>query len=202
MIALNERDERAFSRALVEKFPGLRFLREDYSAIDIGEWGRRERGPDELDIEYYDSLAERHMKRGWIEPDGWKPLWRGPNREGVYTIANPPRLEFHYQPGGLPYSGPKTDFHDGQIYGGYRRGDKEHLSFINAVIRLSEKFTCDVMDVYNRWEDVWYRDLRSSLYIGLDVLRWASEDDSRWIAGRYRPATSWTMPELPRWYDE
>ncbi|MEX2615191.1 MAG: hypothetical protein WD767_03755 [Alphaproteobacteria bacterium] len=180
----------------------MRFLRNDYWKMNTSEGRVRKRGTNELEIEYYDSLADGFIVRGWIEPDRWKPVWRGPNREGVYTITNPPRLGFRYVSGGFPHSGPKTSFRGGSLDGGYRRGDKEHLRFLNAVIRLSAKFTSNTHDFHVSREDRWNRDEWSMLWIGHDLLRWASEDDSRRIDGNARPATSWTMPDLPRWYDE
>ena len=202
LIAFSERDERAFSRALVEKFPGLRFLEYDYWNIEPDEGRIRKRGPDELEIAYCNSLADGFIMRGWVEPDGWKPVWRGPNRRCIYTIVNEPRLLFRYVSGGTPIPGPKTRFRGGSLDGGYRRGDKEQLRFLNAVIRLSGKFASNTHDFHVSHEDRWNRDQWSMLWIGHDLLRWASEDESRWIDGNVRPATSWTMPELPRWYDE
>ena len=54
---MNERDAEAFSRALREAFPEIRFVPDDYWDVRSNDAPRRRRGVNELDLIYYDHLG-------------------------------------------------------------------------------------------------------------------------------------------------
>lgn len=91
------------------KFPRLRFVPFDYQRVwDGGE--RRLRRPDELALDYLDACHHRDhlLIVGWVEPEGWSPLWVDPSETGVYRILNEPEEKAVFSCAHLPPSCPQS----------------------------------------------------------------------------------------------
>jgi len=191
-LCLTEADVREFEGLLREKFPDIRFVRHDY-------WKKRVDGkivpqaPPDLIVPYLDSLAdpeEDHFE-AWREPEGWEPEW-WPERIGSdgslteWLIINRPQLRFTFEQSRL-YPPRYTDLTRSEISALYEHGDKEQLSFVRKVIRLSEKITDQVLDHYPPGEKPPLRAIKSGTWAGWDAMRWCREAPERRLAGTLRP---------------
>lgn len=127
-VVMTRYDAFAFSEALREAFPRIRFLRKDYADkfIDYPAWrlacreadaaGRMT--PRRYDFarlpmnewpDYFPSLAdvlERHFYV-WVEPPNWRPRWRYSKRSDLLEIENIPRLRFTFWRGGFSCPDPR-----------------------------------------------------------------------------------------------
>lgn len=188
LIAMNEADAEAFGTLLREAFPDIHFLRHDY-------WKRFEDGrtiflrPPDLAIPYYSSLAspDEDFFLVWREPPDWQPDWQGPNKDGIYVIANEPRLQFVFDSGRtVP---PKRDrVNAGRIWARYEPGDKEHVRFLNRVWRLNQKLTTNILKIIDpQTGAVINPRCRDAIWAGFNALQWCREDPSRVIDGNRRP---------------
>lgn len=227
-VVLTRKDADAFSERLREAFPAIRFFFSDYTEPWIDQQASRERRnmknqgllpadipslvmrhPGDEPLRYLPSLGDAvQAATVWVEPRGWKPRWSpAPNREGVYTIINRPKLQFQFtrsryvfwrQP--LAFDEPPAHIPDNEIlvldgdaiYGYFRRDDKEHQSFLRKVWRILDKCTtterayCD----HTTLEPLGITRTRS-VWAGFDAVEWARRDSRHFIRGGgtfYRPA--------------
>lgn len=189
LIAMNEADAEAFSVSLREAFPDIRFLRHDY-------WKRFEDGrtiflrPPGLVVPYYSSLAspDDDFFLVWREPAGWRPDWQGPNKDGIYAIANEPRLQFVFDRCWLPQHLDSRSIPNGRIWARYEPGDKEHIRFLNQVWRLSQKLTTNILKIIDpQTGAVINPRCRDAIWAGFNALQWCREDPSRVIDENRRP---------------
>lgn len=199
---MNERDAEAFSRSLKEAFPALRFIPHAYWDIPTGKYSTRRRRAHEVNLIHYCHLGVPEQRRftGWIEPEGWHPNWSGPNEFRAYIIANAPRFRFGFDRSFIPEVRPSY-CSIGSIFASYPKGDKANLAFLNKVIRLSAKFTTNIVNLIDpQTRQVTYRNQRTTIWVGHDLLRWLSEDPARTLSENIRPADDWVMPDIP-YYD-
>lgn len=189
---LTTADVRAFEAMLRETFPDIRFVRKAH-------WYRRvdgklvDQAPPNLVVPYVESLADPDEPdiEAWLEPEGWEPEWWpeyfGSNpRHCRWLIINRPRLRFSFDRGGLRPSA-FTDLTRSRISALYEHGDKEHLSFVHKVIRLSQKMTDQVLDHYPLGDKPPLRAIRSYIWAGPDAMRWCREAPERRLDGTLRP---------------
>ena len=118
-----------FRLALLEVFPTLRVIRQDYDE----HWIDRVTGPSEDDPEWLDILSETMRAphgdpmpyvsnfadvdsgwyRIWVEPAGWKPQWsRRAYRQGRYVLLNEPPLQFEFLTSWYHIYGPDAEQRD------------------------------------------------------------------------------------------
>lgn len=232
-VALTRKDADAFSERLREAFPAIRFLCSDYSEPWIDHQASRERlrmqndglipqdspwrvmrHPGDEPLRYLPSLGDAvRGATAWIEPRGWKPRWSpAPNRAGIYTIINRPKLQFQFtrsryvfwrQP--LAFDEPPDRIPENEIlvlagdamWGYFRRTDKEHQSFLRKVWRILDKCTtielayCD----HTTLEPLGVARIRG-VWAGLDAVEWARRDSRHFIRGGgtfYRPAECFNL---------
>ena len=187
-MAMLSEDAEAFSQALLDIWPDIRFTDYDvgYETI-LHEDGYLYDRPKKI-LRYYSSLAAEdpfhfHV---WREPEDWTPDWIGPINDH-YRLANPPRLSFVYNRSKC--WAPRTwNIRSGRIWAYYLKSDKEHLSFLNKVIRLTGKLTSNFVELWNRKTgelvDPGYR---SELWVGHHTADWCRADPERRIDGSWRP---------------
>lgn len=191
-LCLTKKDAHEFGEMLREKFPDIRFVRAPHWQKRVGGKTIWQEPPD-LIFPYLDSLGDSEESNFeiWLEPEGWEPEW-WPERTGVkgrltrWLVINRPRLRFDFHRGGIqpPWNTNLTSTSIGALY---EHGDKEHLSFVRKVIRLSEKITDRVLDVYPRGDKPPLRAIKSYIWAGRDAMRWCREAPDRRLAGNLRP---------------
>jgi hypothetical protein len=187
---LNDTDARAFSQALAEAFPRIRFLsfHYDHNREYVDGVGWQLKDPIVHKIPYRDSLGEPEERRywAWVQPKGWRPRWEGPNAEKGFRIANTPRLNFVFEKSVIPL-GRATDLTEGRMWAFYDRDDKEHLSFLNKVWRICAKMTTNVLDS-EHWRTGPKRSHNvKGPWVGPDAMRWCRENPKRRLGARYMP---------------
>jgi len=226
-VALTRKDADAFSDALRQAFPGIRFFRSDYCDFWIDHEASRERSrlksagalpqdsarlvmrhPADEPLQYLPSLGDAVRETtAWVEPPGWRPQWSSaPNREGVYTIVNRPRLEFVFTRSRYirwhrrrAFDEPPDDLPEDEIlildcdrlWARYERDDKEQQAFLRKVWRILDKLTttelayCD----HETLEPLGIVQDRSVL-VGFDAIEWARRDRRHYFMDSgtfYRP---------------
>jgi hypothetical protein len=190
LLAMTAEDAEDFSRALLDIWPDIRF-----TGIRVGsetvehEDGYFVRRP-KKNLRYYTSLAadEPYHFRVWREPEDWTPLWLGPIN-GSYRLLNKPRFNFVFAPSGFPQGQP-NELRSARLWAIYLKGDKEHLRFLNKVIRLTAKLTTNVVDILDRETgEVIRHSHRDMLWVGHHALEWCRADPARRIDEHIRPAT-------------
>lgn len=190
-IALLPEDADEFSDILRAKFPDVRFLHYNYWRGYSDDSGHVQRPPS-LVVPYYDSLGDPGERwfLVWLEPEGWKPIWTGPNEYDIYVIANEPRLQVSFDRGGIPRLDP-TWFAESRMWVIYERDDKEHLRFINQVWRLIDKF-CEraLIKVDPRTGETRGEPIRGGLRYGPRLVEWFREDPRRHFRQNWRPAAA------------
>jgi hypothetical protein len=203
---INAADAHDFSLALKEAFPNIRFVRAPYWEYFI-VLGQREDGywshervvnePPNLHVPYVDTMGVEDGSRftAWLEPEGWEPLWFGPNESGIHFIANEPRHWFMIGIShDIPFSrlpGPTT-VRDERIESSYYFEDKEHLAFLNKVWRILEKLTSNVYVYYDgkTFEPKGVVTKGHTLWSGHHLRRWCLERPDRFIDFDLRPPES------------
>lgn len=191
LVALVKEDEAALMDALQGRFAGLRALPYDYWNIALpGKKRQRKRKPSELQLEYLENTADwdRAVQlRFWLEPAGWTPEWAGPNRNGIYYVSNAPHMQFRYVRQ-VPCYERNRNVREGNIDGFYEDGDREKLSFLNAVMRIVGKLSSNIVDVYdNETRALRWPALRTILWVGDHAADWCRGHTDRWIDGNLRP---------------
>ena len=238
-IALTRKDADAFSDALRAEFPAIRFLDDDFSAPWIDHEASAERlrlmnagklppespwkvmrHPGAESLRYWSSLGEAVRRATvWIEPRGWRPRWSpAPNREGIYTVINMPRLRFAFTrsrfflesnprdpwhtprgfddpPDNIPENEMLTLFCKG-MSGYYRLDDKEHQAFLRRVLRILDKHTTTELAYCDRKtrEPKGVSSVRD-VWAGFDAVAWMRRDPRHFICDGgllYRPPESVT----------
>ena len=189
LLAFTEADAETLTRILREEFPCVHFVKFHYSDEDIGRVGPHRSQPERFIVPYYETLAdpdERYFLV-WLEPSGWKPKWEGPNSEGVYVIANRPRLQFTFERSGrVPPD--YLNLLGGRIWAYYLKDDKEHLRFLNKVWRIVAKLSTNVLDILDRKTgEVMRPAQRTIVWTGPDANDWCRADPRRRIDGNLRP---------------
>lgn len=187
VLCFNQADAHDFGEALRERFPRIRFRMFDYTYLQSrpapGEQPR-------LDIPLYESLGDPSEWRFsvWIEPEGWEPVWEGPNKNNLMVITNKPVLRFAFDISRC-YPRPYGDnLHQGQIWAYYRADDKETARFLNAVWRISAKLSTNVLDIVDpETGAVTYKATRSMIWAGYHALDWCRADPRHFIDGNIRP---------------
>lgn len=239
LIALTRKDADAFSDALRAEFPAIRFLPVDYTEPWVDHEASNERfrlrnagklppeapwrvmrHPGTDSLRYWSSLGEADWRATvWIEPRGWRPRWSpAPNRAGIYTIINEPRLQFaftrsrfflesnpsdpwHRRRG---FDDPPDNIPENEIpalscnlmSGYYRLDDKEHQAFLRRVWRILDKHTTTELahcDLKTR-EPEGVSSVRD-VWAGFDAVAWMRRDPRHFISDGglfYRPPESVT----------
>lgn len=185
MIAFANGDLMNLTAILLEKYPDLRFS--PYEFWNDLETGKRLRPP-HLRMQYVEGLhCGGWSVRFWRQPVDWEPLWLGPNENGVHGIANLPRLSASVQIGGLPELGDQSVWSWGRMIGSFEPGDREHERFIASAFRLLDKVatrTLKMIDVDTG--AVLHASVRTTLWVGHDVMSWLRRSPKRTIAMRYK----------------
>lgn len=236
-IALTRKDADAFSDALRAEFPGIRFLSDRYYEPWIDHEASAERlrlknagklpqeapwtvmrHPGTESLRYWTSLGEIDWRATvWIEPRGWRPRWSpAPNRAGIYTIVNKPRLQFEFNYAGFsleshprdpwhrprgfsdpPDSIPENEIlvlHCNRMVGYYRLDHKDHQAFLRRVWRILDKHTTTELahcDLETR-EPKGVSSIQN-VWAGFDALAWMRRDPRHFISDGgvfYRPPES------------
>ena len=191
-LCLTEADVREFEGLLREKFPDIRFVKWHH-------WHKRVDGktvaqePPNLLVPYVDSLAdpEERCLEAWREPAGWEPEWwpediGSDGRLSRWLIINRPRLRFCFYRGILQPPD-FTNLTQSGISALYEHGDKEHLSFVRKVIRLSQKITDNILDHHPHADRPPLRAIKTFTWAGRDAMRWCRESPDRRLDGTHRP---------------
>jgi hypothetical protein len=190
LLAMTAEDAEDFSRALLDIWPDIRFTPYSVGSETVEHKdGYLIRRP-KKNLRYFSSLAEPGITNFhvWREPEDWTPLWLGPINDG-YRLANDPRFSFVYAPSGTPQDRPNA-LRSGRIWAIYLKGDKEHLRFLNKVIRLTAKLTTNVVDILDRETGEVIRHSHCDmLWVGHHALDWCRADPARRIDEYIRPAT-------------
>lgn len=198
--AMNAADAEDFSRALLEAYPNVRFVRHPYSEYYVfkgrradGCWQteRVENQPPNLHVPYVDSMGVPDGGRFmvWLEPEGWEPIWFGPGKLGIYFIINEPKLWFVFgRSREYPHPPDLTVLDDSRIESRYHRANKEHQAFLNKVWRIVAKLTSQALVLHDK-DTLEVKGLseRSMLWAGHHAIRWCREDPKRFITDRYKP---------------
>ncbi len=187
-MAMLSEDAEAFSQALLDIWPDIRFTKFDsgYETIEHEDGYLFDRP--KKNLKYFSSLVldgpfHIHV---WREPEDWTPDWIGPINDH-YRLANPPRHKFVYEPSKCwP---PKTwNIRSGRIWADYLKSDKEHLRFLNKVIRLTGKLTSKIVETWDRDTGELRRSAHhSDLWIGRHTADWCHADPERQIDGSWQP---------------
>ena len=188
LLAMAPDDAKAFSECLREAFPNIRLTNYQYGSVEIRKGGRLYRVP-KKNLQYFDSLAEGESGRFvvWLQPEGWKPLWTGPNENDVFVISNEPTNQFVYESSHLNIPYP-DNLRCGRIWAYYKKVDKEHLRFLNRVWRISAKLTTNVVDVLDmKTLQVRYPSQKTMLWVGYHALDWCRAYPARTIDENVRP---------------
>lgn len=219
-VALTRKDADVFSDALRAEFPSIRFLSADYTAPWIDHQASEERRksikagelppetpwqvmrhPGTASLHYLQSLESAVWRTMvWIEPQGWRPRWStAPNRYGLYTIINRPRLQFEFTRSRYirwhnplafdepPDSLPEDEIlvlHCDRLVGHYRRDDKEHLAFLRRVWRILGKHAATEL-AYCDFETREPRGIATvrDVLAGFDAVEWMRRDPRYFIYG-------------------
>jgi len=216
-IALTRKDADAFWDALRAEFPAIRVLPWDFEEPWLDHKASEEqrslikagklppdtprqvmRHPGKDSLPYLPSLGGAVLPSTvWIEPPGWRPRWSpAPNREGVYTIINRPRLQFEFTRSTFSLRSRANDpwhktrsFHDSpdtipeneilfldccRMVGRYRLDDKKNQAFLRRVWRILDKHTTT---------ELAYCDLKTREPQGVSSVRgvWAGFDAVAWM---------------------
>lgn len=200
---INVADAHDFSLALKEAFPNIRFIRANYWEYYVvlgqgkdGYWNSKKivNEPPNLHVPYVDTMGVGDGDRftAWLEPEGWEPLWFGPNQSGIHFIANEPRHWFNI---GVSRDIPNWGFPETRtlvekrIESSYYYEDKEHLAFINKTWRILEKLTSNVY-VYHDRKTLKLKGIVTKghiLWSGHHARQWCLEKPDRYIGGNLRP---------------
>lgn len=227
-VALTRKDADAFSEALRTEFPAIRFVRADYSEPWIDRDAVKERlrlknigalpqdspslvmrHPGAEPLPYLPSLADAFRRTtAWVEPPGWCPHWSSaPNREGIYTIVNRPRLEFEFTRSSYIRWRQRRAFDEppdtlppdeilvlncDRLCGRYARDDKEQQAFLRKVWRILDKLTTTELAYCDRdtLEPLGISTVRD-VWVGFDAIEWARHDKRHYFRDSgtfYRPA--------------
>ena len=160
--AMNAADAEDFSRALIEAYPNVRFIRHPYWEYTLFK-GRRADGcweaeriknqPPNLHVPYVGSMGipDGDDFMVWLEPEGWEPIWFGPGKFGTYSIINRPRLWFKFgRSREYPHPPDLTVLDDSRIESRYHRENKEHQAFLNKVWRIVAKLTSQALVLHDK----------------------------------------------------
>lgn len=196
-VAMISQDAEAFSIALLEIWPDIKFLNNKTGQEIIERDGKIVGRRPKKNLRYYSSLAEPEVFsfHVWREPEDWDPLWLGPNKYNVYELPNKPRFRFTYE-ASVIRPNRRTQLDSGRIWGLYHKEDKEHLSFLNKVWRLTAKLTTNVLDVHDRETgEVLQHSYRSMHWVGHHTAEWCRADPDRRIDESWRPGTELSNAE-------
>jgi hypothetical protein len=188
-LAMLSKDAEAFSRALLEIWPDIKFSNLDAGEEVIERDGKIVDRRPKRNLRYYASLAEPGVSlfRVWREPEDWTLLWLGPNKYNVYELPNIPRFNFHYDASKI-YSYRPHQLHSGRIWGYHLKDDKEHLRFLNKVWRLIPKLTDNVVENWDRdTGELRFPAHRLELWIGHHTAAWCRARPDRRIDESWRP---------------
>lgn len=191
LLAMDEVDAADFSDLLRGQFRDIRFVEYEHWLIrrSPGPPYYVNREPPNLQVPYRPSLADpaEWRFRVWREPEGWKPVWSGPNKDGLYFITNEPRVHFVFERGCI-YAPTPAVLHCGRIWAYYGVDDREHLQFLNRVWRLSAKLSSNIVQFVDRDTKVPIEAPgRGPVWIGRHAAQWCLEDPRRTIDERVRP---------------
>jgi len=199
---INHADAGDFSRALRQAFPNIRFLRAPYWEYSIflgqrkdGCWRtkRIKNEPPNLHLPYVDTMGVEDGGDflAWLEPEGWEPLWFGPNQNGIHFIANQPKIWFkigvshEYPNWGHPGT---TALSEERIESRYYYADKEHLAFLNKVWRILEKLTSNTYIYHDRKTLAPKGPTHQyGTWSGHHARRWCLEKPNRYLRCNLRP---------------
>jgi hypothetical protein len=188
-------DDAAFSRGLVEAFPGLLFFKYPQSrrggvrmfdsfavpgeflvtaALPPEGWTFDANCPDAADWNWYTARAKsiRYVRSEWD--------WTGYG-EGKWAF-DPPTLTV------------------GSISAAYFADDPAGKRFVDKVLRLLKKITTNRVRIQRPKLGISSQDGAGAYWAGFDALRWCSEQPTRMLAGLYRPASNWSFPDDHPWY--
>ena len=167
-VCLLPEDVKAFEGVLLDAFPDLRFLWDNYwkytsltnadgSPAD-GQW------PVFGAVPYVESLHQDKdgWTRAWREPPDWQPVWgqtEYSNRN--YVILNRPKFAFCYRRGRIRAGAERRRpnlvcFEEGELWGRYAHEDKEEKAFLSKVMRLLGKVATNKLAVIapGSWTEV------------------------------------------------
>jgi hypothetical protein len=192
-------DARAFSDALKDKFPAIRFVSSSLTPVS----GDKDTGATEtLRVPYLSGLGEANSEHCivWLEPADWQPTWGRPAASGfsdAFLLTNLPRPYIRYDVGwrGDPDSRP---IGDGRIVAYYRREDREHVAFLRKVWGLLGKLSTNVVDiVYDDTGRVRDHASHTTIWCGKRALEWCSERPERRLRHNIRPVGAPAAAPLP-----
>lgn len=205
LLCFHPKDADAFSEALRARWPTIAF--EPYDYWDFQKGGFREK-EDWRDIPRYRSLGEAglpSMVRVFVEPEGWTRRWRRkqkPSRSyGTHEITNFPKLTFDYYPSRIRnhngYTGKKAgrpiDLYPGRIAIMYDKDDKEVQRFLDAVWRITEKLSTNVVDVLSvTTGELEIPARRTMIWFGWHALDWCRRGPQRTLDSNFRPVGTTT----------
>ena len=192
MLMLPE-DRIAFSRALVEIFPQMRFVhhpgKPNGRDLDYVWAGLRK-------IRYIEHLGGEQSRGfgGWIEPDGWQPRWLPPSHDDffrMFTMLGGPKLHFDFHPS--TDDPEKLGRHTTRCFLTTRImvGDAEYLAFANGIARAVRSVTSNWWQTVGRIEDAGKVEpgppRRRTTHIGHHARALFEADPARRYAYRERP---------------
>jgi len=188
-VAMLSQDAEVFLQALLEIWPGIKFLNDRTGQEIIERDGKIVGRRPKKNLEYYASLAEPDvfLFHVWRKPEDWDPLWLGPNKFNVYVLPNKPQFRFTYQASTIVLYR-RTHMHSDRIWGMYYKEDKEHLQFLNKVWRLIPKLTSNIVELSDRdTGEIIDPGYRSERWIGHHTADWCRADPDRRINESWRP---------------
>jgi hypothetical protein len=205
LLAEDEADVEVRLRA---KFPNIRFVQYEYwqdEEIWLAEQRKVFRQPPDLFVPYLPSLAAedgRHATRIWLEPEGWEPDWQIWPESGD-DESRPLNRLFNMPPSfRLLHTRPRNgDLRHSSIDATILRGDKAHLSFVQAAARIFKRNAVTQYDVvYDDTGKVRFANQRVTMWTGQAAQAWCAADPVRRIDHCLRPAGSPGAPlPMERW---
>ncbi len=183
-------DEAAFTRVLIEAFPGIKF-------IDGQPWRNSA-------VPWRDSInsCEDLLVYGILPEPGWQPIVRkGPH--GMYSVSRP-RRNFQFNrsiwdwtlPEGANWAWDPPILTVGRILSTYYRDDAEDKFFVNKLFRLLRKVTVNAFRVeFPHLGAVYGEATGYDYWAGHDALRWCSEAPARMLDGKFRSHSEWFSPK-------
>lgn len=200
--AMTDADSEAFSSALRDAFPTIRFVRYPSQSHLKKTLGRDELWPEDFTLMYCESLAhridldspeiwrwDRDGFTSWLEPDDWEPFWIGPTPYGHYIIANKPKLFFWYSESSIYHRRSESTISGGHISSSFPKGDKEFISFLNKVWRIFGKLTTNVLTAVDKKRNLPYRPAEPQFMCacGYHALAWMRKEPNRYVFDNLRP---------------
>ena len=190
-----EKDVRAFTRIIREKFPTVIFL---YDEI-LDEVTRQP-----VQIEGFEHGITKEVYA--VIPDGtWDPekYFGSTQPLGVMTR---PRRHFNMfvftsaHKGRTPDGRTYEDLGESLLRGYFYKSDRDQIKFLASVWRAVGKLSTQTIKHMNFETGQVCDESTKRGWYGFDALRWCQESEDRVLLGCDRPTDDWTMPDSP-YYD-